>query len=121
MYQNRSQIKKKGDCTNEVKLIWINASVNCNISIKISRTVILTVAKSLYGQKFYLTREEAIEMDPSLSSYKEKQLPAHPSKRQKRKRSQCQLHKCKLAVDWTQSACINEYLKKIKMEISINI
>ena len=61
--------------------------------------VILTVAKSLYGQKFYLTREEAIEMDPSLSSCKDKQLPVSPSKRQKTKRSQLQLTKCKFAAD----------------------
>ena len=101
MYQNRSQIREVGDCTNEViaQINLINISVNCKTSIKISRTAIRTVFKSLYGHKFYLTREEAIEMDPSLSSYKDKQLPVYPSKRQKAKRSQLQLNKGKFAAD----------------------
>ena len=41
--------------------------------LKFQETTVLTVAKSLYGHKFYLIREEATEKDPSLSSYKEKQ------------------------------------------------
>ena len=60
---------------------------------------------------FTWQREKAIEMDPSLSFHKEKQLPDQPSKRQKGKKSQSQLPKCKFAADWTQSACLNEYLK----------
>ena len=72
MFQNRPQIRKMHDCTNEVKSTCINVSVNCNISAEMSRTTVQTVAKSLYGHEFYLTREEEIEKDPSLSSYKEK-------------------------------------------------
>ena len=70
MYQNRSQINKVGDCTNELKFTWVNVSVNCNSSAEISRTAVQTVAKSLYGHKFYLTREKVIDKDPSLSSCK---------------------------------------------------
>ena len=79
--------------------------------LKFQETTVQTVAKSLYGHKFYLIREEATEKDPSLSSYKEKQWPFHPSKKLKKKRVQCKLPKGKFAADWTQSACINEYLK----------
>ena len=84
MFQNRSQIRKVRDCTNEVKSTCVNVSVNCNISTETSETAVQTVAKSLYGHEFYLTREKAIEKDPSLSSYKEKQLPVRLSKRQKK-------------------------------------
>ena len=79
--------------------------------LKFQETTIQTVAKSLYGHKFYLTREEATEKDLSLSSYKEKQLPFHPSKKQKKKRVEYKLPTGKFAADWTQSACINEYLQ----------
>ena len=61
-------------------------SANCDISSEMSRTTVQIIAKSLYGHKFYLTREKAIEKDPSLSFYKEKQLPVHPSKRQKKEK-----------------------------------
>ena len=62
-------------------------SVNCNISAEWSRTAVQTVAKSWYGRKFYLTRDKAIEKDPSLSSFKVKQLPVHLSKRQKKEQT----------------------------------
>ena len=75
------------DCTNEVKSICISVSVNCNISAEWSRTAVQTVAKSWYGHKFYLTRDKAIEKDPSLSSFKVKQLPVHLSKRQKKEQT----------------------------------
>ena len=77
MYQNRPQIRKLYCSTNEVKSTCVNVSVNCNISAEISRTAVQTVTKSLYGRKFYLTREEAIDKYPSVSLYKEKQLPVH--------------------------------------------
>ena len=35
---------------------------------------------------FYLTREKAIEKDSSLSSYEQKILPIHPSKRQEKEK-----------------------------------
>ena len=56
MYQNKPQIRKVSNCTNKVKSTCINVSVNCNVSAEISGTVLQTVAKSLYGHKFYLTK-----------------------------------------------------------------
>ena len=96
MYQNRPQIRKLYCSTNEVKSTCVNVSVNCNISAEISRTAVQTVTKSLYGRKFYLTREEAIDKYPSVSLYKEKQLPVHLNDK-KRKSSQFQLPKSKFA------------------------
>ena len=72
MHQNRPQIRRVCDCTNEVKSTCVNVSVNFNISHEMSGTAVQTVIKSLYERKFYLTREEAIKKGPSLSPYKEK-------------------------------------------------
>ena len=69
--QSRPQMRRVCDCTNEVKSTCVNVSVNFNISDEMSGTAVQTVIKSLYGHKFYLIREEAIEKGPSLSPYKE--------------------------------------------------
>ena len=61
--------------------------------LKCRKTGVQTVAKSLYGHKFYLTREEANKKDPSLSFYKEKPLPIHPKGKQERKIRHWQLSK----------------------------
>ena len=85
MYQNRPQIGKLHYSTNEVKSTCVNVSVNHNISVEISRAAVQTVTKSLYGCKFYLTREEAIDKYPRVSLYKEKQLPVHLNDKKKKK------------------------------------
>ena len=54
------------------------------ISTEVSRTVVQTLGKPLYGHEFFLIREETNKKDPSLCSYKEKQLTVHPSKRKKK-------------------------------------
>ena len=59
-------------------------SVKSIISTEMLRTVVQTVAKPLYGHEFFLIIEEANEKDPSLCSYKGKQLTVHPSKREKK-------------------------------------
>ena len=41
-------------------------SVKSIISTEMSRTVVQTVAKPLYGHEFFLIKEEANEKDPSL-------------------------------------------------------
>ena len=98
MYQNRPQIGKLHYSTSEVKSTCVNVSVNHNISVEISRAAVQTVTKSLYGCKFYLTREEAIDKYPRVSLYKEKQLPVHLNDK-KRKSSQFQLPNSKFAAD----------------------
>ena len=61
--------------------------------LKCRKTGVQTVAKSLYGHKFYLTREEANKNDPSLSFYKKKPQPIHPKGKNERKIRHWQLSK----------------------------
>ena len=50
---------------------------------KCLRVAVQDVWKGLYQHKFYLRKDEAIQKDPALSKYKEKQENPKPNKRQK--------------------------------------
>ena len=81
VYQERHNIRKIRDCTNAVKTTCVNLSVKCNMSAEISRVAVQTVCKNLYDHNYFLSKDEAIERDPSLSEYKQDNPPSN--KRQK--------------------------------------
>ena len=51
------------------------------MSAEMSRVVEQTVCKNLYDHNYFLSKDEAIERDPSLSEYKQDNTPSN--KRQK--------------------------------------
>ena len=59
----------------------MNLSVKCNMSAEMSRVAVQTVCKNLYDHNYFLSKDEAIERDPSLSEYKQDNPPSN--KRQK--------------------------------------
>ena len=65
------KVRNTRDCSNDVKSTCVQVSVNCGISSKMSIIGVQTVCKSLYGHEFYLTKDEAIAKDPTLSLYRE--------------------------------------------------
>ena len=81
VHQERPKIRKICDCTNAVKTTCVNLSVKCNMSAEMSRVAVQTVCKNLYDHNYFLSKDEAIERDPSLSDYKQNNPPSN--KRQK--------------------------------------
>ena len=81
VYQERPKDCKIRDCKNAVKTTYMNLSVKCNMSAEISRVALQTVCKNLYDHNYFLSKDEAIERDPSLSEYKQDNPPSN--KRQK--------------------------------------
>ena len=79
----RPKIRKTRDCTNEIKATCAEVSVRCNISTEQSRIAVQTVCRGLYNHNFYLSKEEAIEHEPSLEIFKS--TSPKPSKRSKPK------------------------------------
>ena len=75
------RICKVRDCTNKIKSACAEVSVKCNISTQASRIAVQTVCNTLYGHKYYLTKDEAIQNHPSLEMYKT--TGPKPSKRAK--------------------------------------
>ena len=64
-----------------VKTACVNLSVKFKMSAEMSRVAVQTVSKNPYDHNYFLSKDEAIERDPSLSEYKQDN---HPSiKRQK--------------------------------------
>ena len=45
-------------------------SVKCGISAEKAVVAVQTVTEGMYGHKYYCTKEEALENDPSLAEYK---------------------------------------------------
>ena len=58
------------DCIDGIKSACAEVSVKCNISIQASCFAVQTVCNTLYGHKYYLSKDEAIQNDPSLEKYK---------------------------------------------------
>ena len=58
------------------------SSVKCNMSAEMSRVAAQTVWKNLYDHNYFLSKDKAIERDPSLSEYKQDNPSSN--KRQKR-------------------------------------
>ena len=81
VYQERPKIRKIRDCRNAAKTTCVNLSVKCNMSTEMSRVAVQTVCKDLYDYNNFLSKDEAIERDPSLSEYKQDNPPSN--KRQK--------------------------------------
>ena len=77
----RPRIRKVRNCTNKIKSACAEVSVKCNISTQASRIAVQTVCNTLYGHKYYLTKDKAIQNDPSLEMYKT--TGPKPSKRVK--------------------------------------
>ena len=82
IYLDRPEIRKIRDCTNVVKTTRVNLSVKCYMSAEMSRVAVQTVCKNLYDHNYFLSKDEAIERDPSLSEYKQDNPSSN--KRQKR-------------------------------------
>ena len=61
---------KVRNCTDKIKSACAELSVKCNISTQASCIAIQTVCNTLYGHKYYLTKDEAIQNDPSMEMYK---------------------------------------------------
>ena len=81
--QHQPKIRKIRDCTDANKSTCVNVSMNCNLSAKMSRGAAQSVCKTLYNHNYYLSKEEAIENDPSLALHKEQDLSPKPGKHQK--------------------------------------
>ena len=64
------KIHKVCNCTDKIKSACAELSVKCNISTQASCIAIQTVCNTLYGHKYYLTKDEAIQNDPSMEMYK---------------------------------------------------
>ena len=65
----RQRIRKVRDCANKIKSACAKVSVKCNISTQASCIAVQTISNTLYGHKYYLTKDEAIQNDPSLKKY----------------------------------------------------
>ena len=63
-------IRKIRKCTEAIKKVCVEVSVKCGISVKKAILAVQIVCKMLYGHDFYLTKEEAIQNDPSLLAYR---------------------------------------------------
>ena len=81
MCRQKHKIRKIRDCTNAVKTTCVNLSVKCNMSAEMSRVAVQTFSKNLNDHNCILSKDEAIERDPSLSEYKQDNPPSN--KRQK--------------------------------------
>ena len=81
VYQERPEIRKIRHYLNAVKTTCVNLSVKCNMFAEMSRVAVQTVCKNLYDHNYFLSKDEAIERDPSLSEYKQDNPPSN--KRQK--------------------------------------
>ena len=57
----RPRIRKVRECTDKIKSACAEVSVKCNISTQASCIAVQTVCNTLYGHKFYLTKDEAIQ------------------------------------------------------------
>ena len=77
----RPRIRKVRSCTNKIKSPCAEVSVKCNISTQASCIAVQTVCNTLYGHKYYLTKDKVIQNDPSLKMHKT--TGPKPSKRVK--------------------------------------
>ena len=78
---DRPRIRKTRNFMDEIKSTCAEVSVKCNVSTQASRIAVQTVCSGLYDHDYYLTKEEAIENDPSLEEYKS--VTPKPPKRSK--------------------------------------
>ena len=84
IHVDQPKIRRIRDCTNNVKLACVNVSVNCNLSTEMSRVAVQSVCRTLYNHDYYLSKEEVIEKDPSLATYRKQETNPRPNKWQKR-------------------------------------
>ena len=62
------KLRQVRNCTPESKSTCVALSVNCMMSTEMARVAFQTVCSKYYGHHYYLSREEAIEKDPSLAA-----------------------------------------------------
>ena len=67
----KPRIRINRNCSERIKATCAKVSVQCNISTKMSRECVKVVCEELYNHRFYLSKEEAISSDPTLSHMKE--------------------------------------------------
>ena len=79
---SRPKITKMQNCTSKV---CAEVSVKCNISSQASLVAVQTVCSNFYEHQYYLTKDEAIEKDPSLEEMRSKSTSPKPPKRSKSK------------------------------------
>ena len=86
------KILKILNCTNKIKS---EVSVKCKISNQASLVAVQTVCNSIYGHEYYLTKEEAIENDPSLEELRSESTTPKSPKRSKSKEKPTVAHTTK--------------------------
>ena len=60
-------IRNTRNCTDDIKATCVEVSVKCGISAQKAALAVQIVCKSLYKHQLHLTKEEAIQHDPSLA------------------------------------------------------
>ena len=68
---HQSPIRKLRDIDLQVKKACIKACVKCNMSTAMGPVAVQAVCEEMYDHHYYLSKEEAIQNDPSLSQYRE--------------------------------------------------
>lgn len=67
-------VQKQKNVDIRVKKACVKASVKCNISTAMGVLAVKSVCEEMYGHHYYLTKDDAIENDPSLASYREESV-----------------------------------------------
>ena len=75
------KIRKHRKCLENVKSACVQVSVDCGISTALVAKAVQIVCSVLYEHQYYISKEEALEKDPSLASYREAAGPAVPPKK----------------------------------------
>ena len=77
------KIRKHRKCLENVKSACVQVSVDCGISTALAAKAVQIVCSVLYEHQYYISKEETLEKDPSLASYREAAGPAVPLKKQR--------------------------------------
>ena len=80
-FEQKPPVRGIRDCTTQIKNACVKVSVKCGVSTSMATVAVQAVCEELYGHHYFLSKEEAIEKDPDLVSYKE----ASPPIKKKRK------------------------------------
>lgn len=69
-YFDQPEIRHARKLTDHVKSTCVKVSVKCGISAQKSIVAVQTVTEGMYGHKYYCSKEEALENDPTLAEYR---------------------------------------------------
>ena len=81
----RPKLRNNRNCTFRSKSACARVSVRCNMSSEMSREAVKITCDAMYDDEYYLSKEEAIEKDPSFEAERKKLVLPKPSKRTKTK------------------------------------